>query len=305
MISFLDSVVFCTTFSASFLVLKVVDNRLLKQALFKRMKNTPLGQGSGHRPDQAVYHGFIKALGKLAVPKEEKEISKIRKQLIHAGYRHKDAVILFYGIRIGAGLGLAVLGLVLAVGSSGLSAWCLIMFFFPLAAGYVAGAMVLKQKIAFRENRIFKELPDTLDLLTICLKAGLGFDYALYRVCQELEETAPVLSAEFGIYFLEVKSGILRTQALENIARRNPSPFLKNVVTVLIQSFSTGTDIASALNIYTAALRDQRRQDAEEEGAKLPTKLTLPLVVFILPALLIIILGPVVINFISMMKGGL
>ncbi len=300
----LDVVVFCTTFAASFVVLKTGDNQILKQALFKRIQNASQGR-QGNGPDQDAYHGFIKALGKLAVPKKEAEISKIRKKLIHAGYRRKDAVILFYGIRIGAGLSLAVLGLSFAIASGGISAWCMVMFFFPLAAGYAAGTIVLQKKIEYRQARICQELPDTLDLLTICLKAGLGFDYALYRVYRELEETAPVLSAEFGMYFLEVQSGIIRTRALQNMAHRNPSPFLKNVVTVLIQSLSTGTDIASALKIYTDALRDQRRQEAEEEGAKLPTKLTLPLVVFILPALLIIILGPVVINFIGMMKGGL
>ncbi len=304
MISMLDVVVFCTTFAASFVVLKTGDNQILKQALFKRIQNASQGR-QGNGPDQDAYHGFIKALGKLAVPKKEAEISKIRKKLIHAGYRRKDAVILFYGIRIGAGLSLAVLGLSFAIASGGISAWCMVMFFFPLAAGYAAGTIVLQKKIEYRQARICQELPDTLDLLTICLKAGLGFDYALYRVYRELEETAPVLSAEFGMYFLEVQSGIIRTRALQNMAHRNPSPFLKNVVTVLIQSLSTGTDIASALKIYTDALRDQRRQEAEEEGAKLPTKLTLPLVVFILPALLIIILGPVVINFIGMMKGGL
>ena len=179
-----------------------------------------------------------------------------------------------------------------------------LLLFIPLGVGYMLPDTVLSRKIRARKTRIFRELPDTLDLLEICLRAGLGLDYALYRVCRELEEIAPVLSEEFGRYFLEIRAGLERTEALENLSARNGSEALDQVVTVFLQSLKIGSDMAVSLNAHTQAMRREREQTAEEKGAKLSTKLTLPLVVFILPALMLIILGPVILNFITLANDG-
>ena len=247
----------------------------------------------------------ILSLGQVAAPKKEKEISKIRELLCHAGYRDNAALMVFYGLKLGGGLLLAGMFFLFQTASwAGVHPDPRHAVSCPSVAGYFLPDMMLKHRAKERVARIFKELPDTLDLLVICLYAGLGFDYALFRVCSELKEIAPVMSEEFGRYFLETKSGLVRETALNNLAARNGSEPLKRVVNVLQQSSRIGTDMARALKVYTDTMRKERQQMAEEQGAKLGTKLTLPLVVFILPALMLIILGPVIINFVKLITDG-
>ena len=248
--------------------------------------------------------GLARSLGRLAIPKKEGEVKAAVQRLAHAGYRGKAALEVFYGIRLGLGSVLGFFAFFILVLFDLYSVRSLVFLFLPFAVGYYVPELLLRQKIKIRRQRIFQELPDTLDLLMVCLRAGLGFDHALYRVCLELGTIAPELSREFGLYFLEVKSGLPRTTALANLEKRNPSQSLKAVVTVLVQSASTGTDMVKALKVYTDSMRTRRRQSAEEQGAKLSTKLTLPLVIFILPALMMIILGPVIVNFIEFVNKG-
>ena len=295
-------VIFCSTFGISFVLIDQVQHTLLRRVALKRMhrKNngpdlkTPLLNGSSRE--------FFKNLGLMVMPEKEQELSVIRKTLVHAGYREKDAVMILYGIKIVLGAVFGLSGFIMLLSWDFMSARHLLLLFIPLGAGYILPDIALKQRIKQRQTAIFRELPDAMDLLMVCLKAGLGFDRSLYRVYRELGGISPILSREFGLYFLEVKSGIHRANALTNLENRNPSRQLKAFVTVLHQSLSTGTDIAGALGVYTDAMREQRRQTAEEQGAKLSTKLTVPLVVFIMPALMLIILGPVIINFINIAR---
>lgn len=300
----MEILVFCTTFFTSLFLIRRAEARLLRRTLARRMNLKDSAPASNATPDRGSPRHLLSSLGRIALPKKEKDLGTIRKKLIHAGYRDKDAPVLFYGVKVGLGAALALLGLMVMTAWGLAGPRGLVFLSLPFGAGYLVPDLVLKRKIQDRKTRIFRELPDTLDLLMICLRAGLGFDDALYRVCRELAELAPVLSGEFGLYFLEVRSGIPRSQALDNLEARNPSNALKSVVMVLHQSFSTGTDIAGALAVTTDAMRTQRQQAAEEEGAKLSTKLTLPLVAFIMPALILIILGPVIINFIRMVGQG-
>ncbi|MCG8551252.1 MAG: type II secretion system F family protein [Desulfobacterales bacterium] len=297
-------ILFCSTFWISFVVTERIQHAALRRSALKRMRQCNSRSG----PIMPVFndssHAFFKALGQRVMPKKEKELTAVRKKLIYAGYREKDALMILYGIKIALGAGLAVLSFIILFSRDLMQARHLLLLFIPFGAGYILPDVSLNKRIKQRQTAIFRELPDIMDLLAVCLKAGLGFDYALYRVCRKLDHIAPVLSRELGIYFLEVKSGIPRARALGNLEERNPSKELKAMVTVLHQSLSTGTDIAGALGVYTDAMREQRRQAAEEEGAKLSTKLTVPLVVFIMPALILIILGPVIINFINLARQG-
>jgi tight adherence protein C len=297
-------VLFCSTFWISFVIIDKIQHAELRRAALKRMRQR------NSRPDlkmpvfNASSHAFFRTLGQMVMPKKDKEQTVIRKKLIHAGYREKDSLMILYGVKIVLGAGLCVLSVIILFFWGLMPAKHLLLLFIPFGAGYILPDVSLKNKIKQRKTAIFRELPDIMDLLMVCLKAGLGLDDALYRVCRKLDHIAPVLSRELGIYFLEVKSGIPRPQALSNLEEKNPSKELKAMVTVIQQSLSTGTDIADALGVYTDAMREQRRQAAEEEGAKLSTKLTVPLVVFIMPALMLIILGPVIINFINLARQG-
>ena len=273
--------------------------QLLQRARGKGVRTAQKQRGT----DQGLA-GLALSLGRLTAPKKEKEVSAATEKLVHAGFRDRQALHLFYGIRfaLGSFLGLATLLPWLASGS--FTPRHTILLFLPFALGYYLPVLLLNRRVKTRQTKIFKELPDVLDLLGISLKAGLGFDLALYRVSGEMADIAPVLSVEFAMFFLEIKGGLARQEALANLSARNPSEPLKNVVTVLIQSAKSGTDMARALKTYTENMRTERRQKAEEEAGKLSTKLTLPLVIFILPALMLIILGPTIINFIHILKDG-
>jgi tight adherence protein C len=301
----IDSMVFFTVSGFTFLACQYIEGRYRKFVLAKRFVSPEqLTIKNGKIAASPRLNKLALSLGRVAAPKNGRDISKITDQLSLAGYRDEGAVILFYGFKLGLGLMLASIAFTGLALTENVSSKTPLMLFIPFGIGYFLPDTVLKQRIKTRLGKIFQELPDTLDLLAVCLHAGLGLDYALFRVCNELKDIAPTLSQEFERYFLETKSGIERNTAFENLAGRNGSEPLKSVVNVLLQSAKIGTDMAQALKKHTDTMRRERQQMAEEQGAKLASKLTLPLVVFILPALMLIILGPVIINFISLVNDG-
>ncbi|WDP90908.1 MAG: type II secretion system F family protein [Desulfobacter sp.] len=299
----LDVLVFCLASGTTFCMISWIDVRYRRRMTEKRLGIAVSPQPKAGKKTASL-NRVVLTLGQVAAPKKDKEISKIRARLCYAGYRDEGAPMGFYGLKLGGGLLLSGLFFFFQLALGLVSPRTPLMLFIPFGFGYLLPDMVLKHRAKARVTSIFRELPDTLDLLVICLYAGLGFDYALYRVCSELRDIAPILSGEFGRYFLETKSGLVRETALKNLAERNGSEPLKSVVNVLLQSSRIGTDMARALKVYTDTMRKERQQMAEEQGAKLGTKLTLPLVVFILPALMLIILGPVIINFVKLVTEG-
>ena len=242
---------------------------------------------------------FINYLGLKGTPKNKKELLSIGKLLSYAGYRSPDAVTFYFGLKLGCSIlfGGFYLAVLMLSGNAGFRH--LIFTFFPLGLGYYLPGLLLKAKIASRAEKIGRELPDALDLLLICIEAGLSFDMALFRVSREMDNVTPILSKEFSQYFLEAQSGLPRKQVLRNLAERNGVTSLDSIVNVLIQSSKFGTDIAEALRVYSGSLRLERQKAAEEKGAKISTKLTFPLIMLIMPALLIVILGPAIINLLK------
>ena len=243
-------------------------------------------------------------LGRAAVPKEASAVAEIRQRLSYGGFRDPQAVTFYFGIRIGAMLILGGLYLFFALITGHLRYSDAVVVFLPLAAGYYLPALWLQIRIRSRQKEIFRELPDALDLVLICLEAGLSFDLALYRVSRELAKVSPVMSEEFGQYFLEIQSGLPRKAVLDHLAKRNGVESLTSVVGVLLQSIRFGTNIAESLRVHIRAMRTRRRQLAEEQGAKLSTRLTFPMVMLILPALFIVIMGPALINIYERIQGG-
>lgn len=253
---------------------------------------------------RAPWMRAARKLGQAAVPGEESVVAGIQRLLSYAGFRGSQAVPLYFGIRIGAMLILGGLYLCLALVTGHLGVTDAVLVFLPLAAGYYLPAMLLQIRVRSRQKEIFRELPDALDLVLICLEAGLSFDLALYRVSRELAKVSPVMSEEFGQYFLEIQSGLPRKSVLNNLSERNGVESLTSVVGVLIQSMRFGTNIAESLRVHIQSMRTRRRQLAEEQGAKMSTRLTFPMVMLILPALFIVILGPTLINIYERFKGG-
>lgn len=302
----LPFITFSLVTSAIMYIYYQIEERRRKAVLFDRIfcsREEAEEYKDQNPPSFSYLRRMLIFLGVVSTPKKEEELIDIKKLLTWAGYRNFDAVSIYYGIRLGAGLGFVFLFLLNAVGNGSFQLASLLYAIFPMAGGYYLPGFILNQKIRLRQQKIFKELPDTLDLLLVCIEAGLSFDMALYRMSRELSDIAPVLSREFAQYFLEVQGGLPRREALLNLAQRNGEKSLTSVINVLIQSAKFGTDIAHALRVYSDSLRTERRQMAEEKTQTVSTKLTLPLILLIMPALLIVIIGPALINLLERLKG--
>ena len=162
--------------------------------------------------------------------------------------------------------------------------------------GFYLPDIWLRQKTDKRKEKVLNALPDALDLLVVCVEAGMGLDSAIYRVAQETKLNHPELSDEFQLINLELRAGKQRKDALKNLALRTNLEEINSLVTLLIQTDQFGTSLADALRVYADSFRTQRYQRAEEKAAKLPVTLLFPLVVFIFPALFVVLLGPAAIS---------
>jgi tight adherence protein C len=167
--------------------------------------------------------------------------------------------------------------------------------FIPLLGFYLPDIWLL-QKTQKRQEKLLKALPDALDLMVVCVEAGMGLDEAINRVAKESKLQSEELSAEFDLLGLELRAGKPRQDALKNLAERTNLEEVNNLVTLLIQADKFGTNIADTLRVYSDSFRTERFQRAEEMAAKMPVKLILPLILFIFPALFVVIIGPAVIS---------
>jgi tight adherence protein C len=236
-------------------------------------------------------------LSRLVMPVSEAEQTNLRLKLASAGYRQAQAQTIYLGSKTI----LAVLGLAagLAGGLSMHKPMMMVVGMTAFAAG--AGLMLpdfwLSITAGGRKQKIRYGLPDTLDLLVVSVESGLALDAALKRVGDEMASVHPELSEEMRIATMETQMGLRREEALENMARRTGLDEVKSLVSVVVQAEKFGTSIAKALRNQADALRTKRRQQAEERAQKTAVKLMIPLVLFIFPAMGVVLGGPAVINF--------
>lgn len=224
---------------------------------------------------------------------------ELRKNLARAGMRNKDAVGLFAMVKVGLPIGLFLVGLFLTAGLGVAEKKPLIKLLLTLGVpiiGIMLPDMWLKNTIQKREDVLRKSLPDAFDLLVICAEAGLGLDAALDRVAREITQSTPVLAEEIGITAVELGFLPDRRLALTGFAERVQLPSVRALVNTLTQSEKYGTPLAQALRVLSAELREERMMKAEEKAAKLPATLTVPMILFILPTLFIVLLGPAIIR---------
>ncbi|URW75979.1 type II secretion system F family protein [Sphingomonas donggukensis] len=227
---------------------------------------------------------------------QDSQVKAAQHKLMQAGIRSKEwAVAVIFG-RLVAPIVLGGPMLYIVYGTDTFADWS------PLKAyGLVAGTFILsykapdiylKNKISKRQSAIRKGLPDALDLLVICAEAGLTVDAAFHRVAKELGRAYPELGDEFSLTAIELGFLTDRRQAFENLAMRTNLDAIKGVTTTMIQTEKYGTPLASALRVLSAEFRNERMMRAEEKAARLPAIMTVPLILFILPVLFIVILGP-------------
>jgi tight adherence protein C len=258
---------------------------------------------------QSQIVGFLTSLGqKVAVKEKAVDYVKLRPDFLKAGIRLENAPAVFWGVKAALAVFLpaCVFLLRLFLPEFVFSARNMLVLLVLLAMiGFYLPNYWLRLKIARRKEIILKGFPDALDLMVVCVEAGMGLDSAITRISRELELNNKTLSDELRIYNLEMRAGKLRKDALNNLAMRTDVEEVKNLVTLLIQTDKFGTSIAQALNVYSDTMRTQRFQRAEEKAAKIPTKLLFPLILFIFPALFVVLLGPAVISIVRAFKGGM
>jgi len=247
-------------------------------------------QGEPEKP--AIKERIEQALNPLskALPMSPSEASRTRVWLMQAGYREPRHATAYFGIRALC----ALMGLVL-VAVSGMGIDSPLLFVGVPAFGFFIPRFMLKRMIKARQHRIRIGLADALDLTVICVEAGLSLDQAMSRVGEDLSHAHPDLSDEFHLVNLEMRAGKPRAEALRNLAERTGVDDLKALVGVLIQTDRFGTSVAQALRVHSDSLRTERRQRAEEQAAKTTIKMVPALVVFVLPSMFFVTLGPAVI----------
>jgi len=225
-----------------------------------------------------------------ALPVSPTDVSKTRAWLIQAGYRSPQHVTIYRGLRVlFAGIGFFSVFLF-----SGFDSPALLLGM--LAFGFFIPRFLLKRKMKERQLRIRLGLPDALDLTVICVEAGLALDQAMSRVGTDLSHAHPELSTEFHFFDLEIRAGKPRVEALRNLAERTGVDDIRSLVGTLIQTDRFGTSVAQALRVHSDSLRTERRQRAEEQAAKTTVKMIIPLVLFVMPSLLFVTIGPAVIQ---------
>ena len=235
------------------------------------------------------------SLGRLNVL-QESQIKVIQQKMAHAGYRNKEWAVLIIGARailpilVGGTMGLLIY--VVDFWPDWSPLFRLVVFAGSVFLSYKGPELYLSNKATKRTKEIQKGLPDALDLLVICAEAGLTVDAAFNRVAKELGRAYPELGDEFALTSIELSFLNERKMAFNNLAYRVNLEAVKGVVTTMIQTERYGTPLASALRVLSAEFRNDRMMRAEEKAARLPAIMTVPLILFILPVLFIVILGP-------------
>ncbi|POR51688.1 tight adherence protein C [Paraburkholderia eburnea] len=237
-------------------------------------------------------------ISKLSIPKEGWEGSVARLKLVNAGWRTPNAVAVFFAAKTMLALLLPLPALVWLVGTSVETSTTLFwMILVALASfGFYLPNLVLSRRVSTRKRAIFEDFPDALDLLTVCVEAGLGLDAALMRVAKEIQLGSPVVASELELMLLELRSGFSKATALRNFSLRIGVEDIESFSTLLIQADRFGTGIGASLRVLSDTLRTRRRMRAEEQAAKISLKLLVPLLFCIFPALMVVLAGPAFIN---------
>jgi tight adherence protein C len=299
--AFLALFLFCLGIS------QYIRQRSSRQELIKKIKSGGENVGISYeepssddtKPSfKSALLNLFKGLGNFANPKKSANISEMRIKFLRAGIRHENAMPIFWGFKL---LLVVVLPLIFII--CRISIFKLLSYQATVAIGVLSALLGfylpdiwLRYRSDKRKQKMLEGLPDALDLLVVCVEAGMGMDGAINRIAKEIRLDSPVLSDELNLLNLELRAGKLRQDALRNLALRTNLDEMNSLVTLLIQTDKFGTSVANALRVYSDSFRTQRYQKAEELAAKIPVKLIFPLILFILPALFVVIVGPAAIR---------
>ncbi len=278
-------------------------------AVVRRMRGQTSVDEAAELQERARESVAAKMMGKVTplamrpvMPKTGAEMTQLRMKLSAAGYRNATAPSTFLASKTVIGILAALAVAIYSLGKGDELQNALGLSVFGAAIGFMAPNMWLSSSMKKRGNAIADGLPDALDLMVISVEAGLALDGAIQRVGDELSKVHLELGEEFQIATRESQMGIPRAEALANLAERTRVPAMKSLVAIVNQAEKFGTSIARALRNQADALRVKRRQAAEERAQKVAVKLMLPLILFIFPAIFVVLVGPAAMRMVNMAK---
>jgi len=247
---------------------------------------------------------FTDPLHRILLPSKDAAKSRIRRNLLQAGFRSKKALRNYLSLKIVLAAllpGLFLFRIFFVQFTPQIIGICA----FLAVVGFFIPNFVIHVLISRRQREIVRALPDALDLMVICVEAGLGLDMTFNRVGQEIRSLSPHLSDEFGLVTQEIRAGRPRIDAYAGLSRRTGVDEIHNLMTVLTQTSRFGTSVAKALRVHADSMRIKRRQRAEEIAAKAAVKLIFPLILFIFPAMFVVLMGPAAIRIYSVFSQQL
>jgi len=302
----ISSVTFFSLFLFCFGIVQYIRQREKRRELLEKISRS--GQtgtiqykdGAKNRSNSTLFDPVINFFSLLGgrISSKTSDTSRGRIRFLKAGIRRNNAGTIFYGAKfffcislptlffIGRFTAFKILNDQTVVGLAVLIA----------LGGFYLPDLWLTIKTNIRREKLMEGIPDALDLLVVCVEAGMGMDGAIHRVAEETKLTNPILSDELKLMNLELRAGKSRPDALRNLALRTDIDAMNSLVTLLIQTDKFGTSVAKALRVFSDSFRTQRYQKAEEVAAKMPVKLIFPLIFFIFPSLFVIIVGPAAIR---------
>jgi tight adherence protein C len=295
------------------LILSVLPSMLKKRPEpFDKLKAMRAPAADTKKKGQALRKGDkIDKLEKFATflePQDAEQMSASRLKMVRAGYTNKNAVRMFHFAQFALGIGLLICGviytIIVAQKSEVSTQFKLLATIIPGAAGYYLPQYWVQRRLQTRQQQIVQGFPDALDLMLVCVEAGQSLDQSINRMAKETRAGYPALADELEIVSHEVKAGKERVQVLKDMSERINIPDVSSFVTTLVQSATYGTSIAEALRVYSAEMRDKRVMRAEEKANTLPTKLTLGTMMFTVPPLMIILIGPSVMGITKVLTMG-
>jgi len=290
--------VFAVTFALVYRLVQLAGGNATSERM-KRLLGTPSApQSTGERWVERVARA-TRPLARLSTPEQGFEGSALRRRFVNAGIRNPSAPAAYFGAKTLLAIGLPMLtftALTLFMHSPVKGNALLFWLLSAAAFGYYLPNVVLSRLIFVRQREIFENFPDALDLMTVCMEAGLGTEAALNRVADDMVHKSEVLSDEMRLVNLELRAGAPRERALRNLAIRTGVEEVDGFVSMIIQAERFGTSIAQSLRVHADMLRTRRRQKAEESAAKIALKLLFPLIFFIFPSLMLVLMGPAMIQ---------
>jgi len=305
--------VFAIVFAVAFGAMHVFAPRDLRRRIEQASGGTNVTFGAdktAELPETAWYEKLAEIsqpISKLSVPRDGWEKSALRLHLMNAGWRSPSAGPIYFAAKTALAIALPLLAMFWLIGSSVAVTTNVRLMLLTLlgAIGYYLPNVVLTKRIAWRKRALVEDFPDALDLMIVCVEAGLGLDASLMKVGEEIRLRSPVVASELELMLLEMRSGFSKEKALRNFSLRTGVEDIDSFSSMLIQAERFGTGVGASLRVLSDMLRTRRRMRAEEKAAKIALKMLFPLIFCIFPTLLVVLMGPAMIHIYRVLIPGM